>query len=120
MFLVNALHSDKFVKINEILKDPRNFEKDLEGDHILQCVNYRYLNKVYMKCFLCRYMVTNLNGIDQFRVSLHIKACFESGSSCDQEIILLNNTLLPKTLCNLTLGTPVKGITFGCTIHSFV
>lgn len=26
---------DKFVKINEILKDFRNFEKDLEGDYIL-------------------------------------------------------------------------------------
>lgn len=59
--------------------------------------------------FLPRFLVNYLNGINQFRVSLHIMTCFENAASCDQEILVLNNTILPKSVCNFSLGTPFKG-----------
>ncbi|XP_062581277.1 uncharacterized protein LOC134243073, partial [Saccostrea cucullata] len=63
--------------------------------------------------FRLKFSITDLQAIDQFRVSLKIMACFESGAACDQEVVILNNTLLPKRNCEVVLGTPMKDFSIG-------
>ena len=53
--------------------------------------------------------MVDLKGVDRFRISLHIMACFESGAACNQEIVVLNNTLVPQKMCDMSLGTSIKG-----------
>ncbi|XP_062582874.1 uncharacterized protein LOC134244631 [Saccostrea cucullata] len=63
--------------------------------------------------FRMRFLVTNLQGINQFRISLSIIACLERGAACDQEVVILNNTILPKGYCEKALGTSVEEFSFG-------
>lgn len=73
---------------------------------------FKFKKIIFFQNFLHRFLVNYLNGISRFRVSLHIMTCFETAASCDQDILVLNNTLLPKSVCNFALGTPLKGILY--------
>ncbi|XP_062596534.1 uncharacterized protein LOC134257978, partial [Saccostrea cucullata] len=59
-----------------------------------------------------RFMVTHLQGADTFRVTLRFMVCLEDGLPCEQEVTVLNNTLLPKSSCNWKIGIPVEDFTF--------
>lgn len=62
----------------------------------------------------CRFMVTDLPGAFDFRVTLIFSICLEDGSTYEQEVVLLNNALLPRQSCDFNIGTPItsKNITF--------
>lgn len=62
----------------------------------------------------CRFMLTDLPGAFDFRVTLIFSICLEDGSTCEQEVVLLNNALLPRQSCDFNIGTPItsKNITF--------
>lgn len=54
-----------------------------------------------------RFMVTDLPGAFDFRVTLSFSICLEDGSTCEQEVVLLNNALLPRQSCDFNIGTPI-------------
>ena len=57
-------------------------------------------------------MVTDLLGAFNFRISLTFSICFEFGSVCEQEQVLLNNALLPRQPCDFNIGTPITSTKF--------
>ena len=59
-----------------------------------------------------RFMVTDLPGAFNFRISLTFSICFEFGSACEQEQVLLNNALLPRQPCDFNIGTPITSTKF--------
>ena len=59
-----------------------------------------------------RFMVTDLPGAFNFRISLTFSICFEFGSACEQEQVLLNNALLPRQPCDFNIGTPITSKKF--------
>lgn len=54
-----------------------------------------------------RFMVTDLPGAFDFRVTLTFSICLEEGSACEQEVDLLSNALLPQQSCDFNIGTPI-------------
>lgn len=56
---------------------------------------------------VCRFMVTDLSGAFDFRVTLTFSICLEDGAACEQEVVLLNNALLPRQSCDFNIGTPI-------------
>ena len=63
-------------------------------------------NKFFRKEILCSYKIEDLEIERQFRVSVTLKACFESA---DEDLCLVNldifkDTLLPKRICDWTQG----------------
>lgn len=73
-----------------------------------------YTEKMIGISSACRFMVTDLPGAFDFRVTLIFSICLEDGSTCEQEVVLLNNALLPRQSCDFNIGTPItsKNITF--------
>ena len=59
--------------------------------------------------FISRFKVTDLNGLNKFRVSLIVSVCFESGSACEVEQTILNEAILPKPQCDLNIGRQGQG-----------
>lgn len=53
-----------------------------------------------------RYQVEDLQTERQFRVSASLKACFEAtdDEKCLIDVVIFNNTLVPKMICNWTEG----------------
>lgn len=68
-----------------------------------------HIKNVY-DLFDFRFRITDLHGAGFFRVSLKFMICSEDRLPCEQEIIVLNNSLLPKPSCDWNLGTPIKGM----------
>lgn len=69
---------------------------------------YVSLTRVFIHLFQ-RFKVTDLSGLNKFRVSLIVSVCFESGSACEVEQTILNEAILPKPQCDLNIGSQGQG-----------
>lgn len=52
--------------------------------------------------------MVDLQGAESLRVSLKFMVCMENGLPCEEEVSVLDDTLIPKPRCEWDIGTEIK------------
>lgn len=55
-----------------------------------------------------RFKIVDLPGAEDLRVSLRFMVCMENGLPCEEEVSVLDDTLIPKPSCDWKIGTEIK------------
>lgn len=55
-----------------------------------------------------RFKIIDLPGAEYLRVSLKFMVCMENGLPCEEEVSVLDDTLIPKPSCDWKIGTEIK------------
>ena len=70
-------------------------------------------NREFQRNYSCfRYKIEELENERVYLVSINVSICLESNAPCEQDLKILENIKLPKSLCDFSQGFAIPGKSF--------